>query len=178
MTQLRTVSNRDSSGHRGIDIMTIQVNTDEAVSDGMAVCDERPLVALHIAGNLAYPMALDLSFGVLGPATRGLVAGTLCTAFAFITAFATPVVGFATILRHAAPMLAMGPQSRGSDRSFRLRQPTHRQSPCRACRRGCRCTGPECSAALVSCALRRASPRRPHGVADWIRHRACSTSYA
>lgn len=98
--------------------MTIQVNTDEAAPHGLAVSDERPLVALLIASNLTYPIALDSFFGALGPATSGSVTGTLYAAFAFITALATPAIGMATILR-------LGHLTAASAATLRVRRLAH-----------------------------------------------------
>ncbi len=64
-----------------------------------ALGDERPLVALLVAANVAYPFALAAFFKALAPAADGSIVGWAGAALALALAFATPAIGFAAILR-------------------------------------------------------------------------------
>ena len=82
--------------------MTNHANAYEAAPDMGGFADERPLVTLLVIANIAYPFALEIFFGVLESATNGSAAAISGGALAFTAALATPVSGFATILRLGA----------------------------------------------------------------------------
>lgn len=78
--------------------------------------DERPLVTLLVAANLAYPFALAAFFKLLAVAADGALVGWVGAALALGLAFATPAIGFAAIL-HLGRTIAI---SAGALRARRL----------------------------------------------------------